>query len=653
MIKPKKPLLLVDNNTNVNDEFNDFYFNESDSNINYTIKQISTDWNFIVKNCLDLGTQFFGITINLQYDYDNDFKYVYNLSDKHYISIKDTIYSNFPTTIIFFIVSEKTKKNKLHYHTIVGIKNFIDYNYCIKNSLCNLLIDDSISIDVRVDSLLFFKDIKNWIMYMHKDIFTWKYSGYIWCLYIYSVDWFFTQDKNRYGLGDIYSCICTFVRGDEKFIEYNQDIVWIGLLDQLKIEKFVGSSVAVNGSDFVEDYKRSLGILDKISGIRLLHNKINQRLLVNLLQYYIILNDYYIFNNNVYKKIPTTHISYELVGNIIDILYKEFHKNVVSYFLTNFNYYFDSFDFGYLMDTYFIKTKIIIENLKDIITNNIFLDFGFVEFNDGIYYFKQNKFIKKDQIIGSKYENIATIKYYNKSYSRLRHKYPSTWLNGIGNALGITNLSTLLPENINSSLLVLDTDLNKKYLEFINICKSIANIFQNQGNKKKSTLFVFGISNTGKTTLIVNPLKNYFGLDNIGYIISSSNFKYQDCANKYVIIIDEGHYKSSMAGDILKLTGGEILLTDKKYSKDHITIKPTAVFVCSNDKFKDKDFNKNLSLTNRNLYVEFLYQHKYDPYINNKLFLEEVDIMVFCNKILFGLNNVDKNNISKDINKIN
>ena len=43
MIKPKKPLLLVDNNTNVNDEFNDFYFNESDSNINYTIKQISTD----------------------------------------------------------------------------------------------------------------------------------------------------------------------------------------------------------------------------------------------------------------------------------------------------------------------------------------------------------------------------------------------------------------------------------------------------------------------------------------------------------------------------------------------------------------------------------------------------------------------------------
>lgn len=85
-----------------------------------------------------------------------------NVIIQEYNKIKDTIYKNFPTTAFFFIVSEKNKKGMLHFHAIVAIKNFIDYNYTIKNNLIKILTTvSSIVYDVKVESLYGFKDIKN------------------------------------------------------------------------------------------------------------------------------------------------------------------------------------------------------------------------------------------------------------------------------------------------------------------------------------------------------------------------------------------------------------------------------------------------------------------------------------------------------------
>lgn len=66
----------------------------------------------------------------------------------------------------------------LHFHAIIAIKNFIDYNYTIKNNLINSLLDFSYfdfsftsNVDVKVQNLNYFKDIKNWVMYMHKNMY--------------------------------------------------------------------------------------------------------------------------------------------------------------------------------------------------------------------------------------------------------------------------------------------------------------------------------------------------------------------------------------------------------------------------------------------------------------------------------------------------
>ena len=101
---------------------------------------------------------------------------------------------------------------------------------------------------------------------------------------------------------------------------------------------------------------------------------------------------------------------------------------------------------------------------------------------------------------------MSTIKHYNKSYSRTRRIKPINWINGIKNALDITN-----SEIVNE--------------DYVRICLHIINPIHNNIFDKKASLFVYGPSNTGKTSLIVNILNDYFGCDNIGYIINSKNFK--------------------------------------------------------------------------------------------------------------------------------
>jgi hypothetical protein len=58
--------------------------------------------------------------------------------------------------------------------------------------------------------------------------------------------------------------------------------------------------------------------------------------------------------------------------------------------------------------------------IKTITTNKIKFDYSLMEFSDGIYNIKLNKFLADKNI----YKNCSTIKYYNKSYSYVRHNQP-------------------------------------------------------------------------------------------------------------------------------------------------------------------------------------------------------------------------------------
>lgn len=155
---------------------------DGDNNENYKGEQNSfkkmlfNEWAKIIKWSVELGNNHFAVTINIPQFYNGDGS-DFDVIKKFHSYVGDIIVDNFPTVTWFFIVNENNEKQKLHFHAIIAIRNFIDYNYTLKNNLTDILLNGFVNYfklnyyyDVKVDSLIYFKDIKNWVMYMHKDL---------------------------------------------------------------------------------------------------------------------------------------------------------------------------------------------------------------------------------------------------------------------------------------------------------------------------------------------------------------------------------------------------------------------------------------------------------------------------------------------------
>jgi ABC-type polar amino acid transport system ATPase subunit len=109
---------------------------------------------------------------------------------------------------------------------------------------------------------------------------------------------------------------------------------------------------------------------------------------------------------------------------------------------------------------------------------------------------------------------------------------------------------------------------------FNKVCCYIANIFHKSQEifNKKKVLYIYGESNSKKTTLVIKPLINFFELQNIGFITmsSTSNFNFQNLKNKVIIIIDEFKYIKKDKDQLLKLFAGEPTIIDIKFKEPEI-----------------------------------------------------------------------------------
>ena len=210
---------------------------------------------------------------------------------------------------------------------------------------------------------------------------------------------------------------------------------------------------------------------------------------------------------------------------------------------------------------------------------------------------------------------------------------------GVKNALGIKN----------------DELINEDYLR---VCFHILTPVHKNIFNKKATLFIHGQSNTGKTTLVANVVTEYYESDNVGSIVSAKNFKWQDLIGKIIGIIDEGRYNSSMSSDLLKITGQEKIIVEKKYSKEHITIDPIPLIILSNMLFEDENISIDEALKNRLYIIEFINTISKENLNKSKLFKdklkdEEANIIIYCNKLLFKIKERGVKNIGDRIsNKV-
>jgi hypothetical protein len=133
----------------------------------------------------------------------------------------------------------------------------------------------------------------------------------------------------------------------------------------------------------------------------------------------LIFNNIFLYNDNLYKKIDKYKISYEFIDSI-DSLYKNFHEKICLFFVNFLPCHFKNYDFYSLMSNYIINSENLLKTLNLITTNKITLNFNLLEFNDGIYFIKLNKFLPKELIKQKEIRQLATMKFYNKTFKHLK-----------------------------------------------------------------------------------------------------------------------------------------------------------------------------------------------------------------------------------------
>lgn len=455
-------------------------------------------------------------------------------------------------------------------HIFIGIRSIIGENKTLENNIKKLLVDE-ISYDIDVQYPKNETEIKKKLQYCFKEIET--NNGLLACV-------------------------------EEQF-EY-----WAELSDWLESSHTILTNVKK-----IEEMEGKYNVKE-IKGVQ--SNK-EEEIVVNMWLYYLILNNMYLYRGDIFKKIDNTSISFIKITAITSLI-DNFIEFVFTFFLKNFPLHFFEYPIeGVIKKMLFFKS-LKIENLENITTNKIKINYTLMEFKDGIYDIKNNKFLPKNSEL--KVNNIGTVKYYNKTYKNLQE--PKKWLDELYK--------------------VVENDQEK-----VNwICIYIANIFHRSNAvfkdifKKKKTLYIEGESNTKKTTLIAKPIISYFGAENVGFINKEGNFKWENMKEKIVAIWDEFKYDKNMRDDLLKLLNEENLLIPAKYKKAHLLEQTPAIIIISN-KYIDEIENDPLILKafeNRIQKIVFKrsYSDKNEKNVNENLeeFLkkEEANIIIHCNKLL-------------------
>ena len=260
--------------------------------------------------------------------------------------------------------------------------------------MVNILKERYVNCDIKINCLNKFKDIKGWLKYLHVNktlVFEPR---------------FYTKDPDMdllYGtFFNVYSKNYNMKNSkDGNFTKSDWECLTVHSLDCL--------------------HYNGINKVDTFQGIVLNKNCVTEYIFIDLIQYYLILNDLYVYNREVYLRVKDYSISYVKSGTVKDLLYEKFQENIIPYFIKNFPCQFIGFDFYFLIKTFKNKMQDNILKIQNLTTNKINLDFNYMEFSDGVYDIKNNKFFAKNSL---HLMSICTIKYYYKTYQSVRKNKP-------------------------------------------------------------------------------------------------------------------------------------------------------------------------------------------------------------------------------------
>lgn len=562
----------------------------------------------VISKSLNNGNIHFFITINTQEEIKSE-----NKISKKIIKLEEKI-NEIEMISWYNITAEKNKNKNFHIHCILSITSIIGYNDTIKDNVRNFLVNQ-FEIDTKVDVCWKFIDIKKAWRYLYKE------------------------DKNN-------------IKNEEK-----------KKVEKLEPESILDPKIEINNSKKIREEKKIIILktkknnsklfeniskiikteeliekkYDNLKGIKIEEQKSNERQIIFLWEYFLVINEIVINNNKIFIKIENSMISYKKLGEL-DFLYENI-STIFLFFKREFPFQFNNFDELNFIAKFLKNKEEKLNRFREFSKRNINFNFNILEFKDGIYSIIHNKFIRTNKF-DQNYEinlktiltnkEIFTIKFYNCSFENL--KEPTVWLKSIEKVLGLKKRSNNLKDKIVNFF-------NEDSIDWLLIY--IAYVFHYSTNElnKKNTLYIWGPSNTGKTTLIINLFINYFGKENIGLISNNKNFEYQHIINKNLLIFDEFDIDKINLESFKKLINKELVLGEKKGKEPEI-IKPTPVIISSNYslEYKLNLYENKEAIENRLFKINFKEKFKEEEMIsdiNEKLKEEEAKIIIYCNKEYF------------------
>lgn len=562
-------------------------------------KWLFNSYDTVIKSLMSKGVYFFGLTINFNCDIIQESKKTcINLftgesenfnNPQEYIKFLINYYNNSIFSKIelidfsYAVIEKSERENYYHTHILLCVRSITSE---IDNVHLHILkIFDDVEtfafIDYKLDILKHFLDAKKFLRYMSKDL-----------------------DKLDKNLNQFYFHYFS-----------NLNLVDYASLEQ-QIEVYIADEYSLhipeivnyNLSDFLSRNMSFNGKYNLIEG----HNfkkSDDKQLILYYINLYLKLNNMFFYNNSLYIKNHKSQFSYICIGGYTKLL--ELLPDIFKFFSSCFDTI--SFDeiWGNLIKHPLHISNIIKTDIK--LFHSKAINFNILEFLDGIFSLEYNLFIPFERLNLESSKELKLLRYYNVNYiNNVQTKpKPKTWLKYL--AKNVDNLDTF--------------------------CAQFGQYFYDENNidknkrSKQNTMFIHGVSSSGKSLLLTKLLVNAWGPENITMIIDNSSFTFEDMGtNKKLMINDEFTYKSKDRSSLLKLLDKAPMAINRKFKSANIHEYNINTIFLANYSKENIALLEDVAFKNRLNVYDFKTEFKISPQEILKIKMEEPKILIYCNR---------------------
>jgi phage/plasmid-associated DNA primase len=186
------------------------------------------------------------------------------------------------------------------------------------------------------------------------------------------------------------------------------------------------------------------------------------------------------------------------------------------------------------------------------------------------------------------------------------------------------------------SLWKLKLRLNFDENDFKAFCLIFRNILFSGGEKtKRNILFLLGVTNSGKSRLVLDIAKASVGIENVGTLSTDPKFLFENLVGKQIAILDEPDLSVKMLNSLKKFGSGEALNINAKFEKSNYEELTTQILAASNYTPEINTILNDSAMKSRIWKFVFENECSLSNEEHQEILTELPKILIYCNKLYF------------------